>query len=203
MTEKIESDDEAREAVQELSADSITEVNKELFDPIKDYISSCSPLNPVSADIMAGFYSLGSDGIAGAKAQHVDRQDRADTLFLNVTPDASIFGTISYIERAGYNLSRISLRAMETLWEEDGTQYFRSEKGYYATLVFEKSNPTRSLEALISQGCSPAEALDYWATELKNGTGVSTQDWSEERDVSQQAISANRAEARKKISDSV
>jgi hypothetical protein len=203
MDGEIESEDEAREAIKGLSNDSLSEGKEsenEVEEQIIDYLESHGPLDPAPADIIADFYLLGQpDGIVGARSHRVDRQDSAETLFLKVTPESSLFGTIRWIEGIGYELDRINLRNVETLWEEDGTQYFRSDKGYYATLVFKASNPTKSLETLIDHGCSPAEALDYWATEIKNGTGVSVQEWSEQRGVSKQAVSANKAEASKKI----
>jgi hypothetical protein len=205
MNDKIDSEDEAREAIKELSGDSRIEVKASEDEGVKsivDYLESHGPLNPAPADILADFYSLYPvDGVVGASTSSLDRQNAAEELYLNVSPELSLPSVIWWIEDTGYNLSRINLRDVETLWEEDGVQYFRSDKGYYATLVFEASNPTESLEALIEYGCSPAEALDYWATELKNGTGVSVQEWSKQRGISKQAVSANTAEASKKIPD--
>lgn len=53
------------------------------------------------------------------------------------------------------------------------------------------------LVALLRRGCSPAEALDYYAVEHR---GISHSDWAAERDVTQQAVSKNVVAARNKLS---
>lgn len=49
------------------------------------------------------------------------------------------------------------------------------------------------LVALLRAGCSPAEAIDYYAVERR---GISQSDWADERGVSQQAVSGNVSKAR-------
>jgi len=62
-----------------------------------------------------------------------------------------------------------------------------------------ESRPTdEGLVALLRRGCSPAEAVDYYAVEHR---GISQSDWAVERDISQQAVSKNVAKAIGKLDE--
>ena len=53
-----------------------------------------------------------------------------------------------------------------------------------------KGKPSEEcLIGILEMGCSPAEAVDHWATEVK-GIGVS--EWADKRGVSRQIVSRHR-----------
>jgi DNA-directed RNA polymerase specialized sigma24 family protein len=53
-------------------------------------------------------------------------------------------------------------------------------------------------EALFSQGLSPAEAVDYWATKV---AGYTYREWSEVRQKSRNAVQSNVKRAREKLDE--
>lgn len=112
-------------------------------------------------------------------------------------------------------MNLLQLTAEETNWARDAVVHERErlpeESEHYnpgaidATLASAEAKLNDAIEdrpideglvALLRRGCSPAEAIDYYAVEQR---GLSQTDWADERGTSQQAISKNVAAARDEL----
>lgn len=109
----------------------------------------------------------------------------------------------------------LELSSEETNWVRDAVAHERErlpdESEHYdsaeidATLASAEDKLNDAIEnrpvdegiiGLFAQGCSPAEAIDYFAVEKR---GISQSEWADRRNCSQQSISKNVLKANEKI----